>query len=255
MAYSRIKYVWQSGAKQFVYSNIQMLGAGADPEEQQLKVYLNSQLLTYLTDYTINTTTNTITIIGFVANAMAAGDIVAIERDTKKDDRYVDWTNNAGIDESDLDLEGDQLLFIAQEAIDESNTALRKTPSETRWDGENISSINCGPAVEGSGWTTLDQVNNLIAGLDTATVTTTNQWCFDGTGSQVDFYLNGAPSSTTANNLFVSIDGLTLCPCDTDPGEGVPFSQLLERATAALQDGAIAANTVTASTGDTIYTP
>lgn len=233
MAYSRVKYVVDGttvSTKTFSYAAFATLGVGADPESDQFKVYLDNTLLTKNTHYTVNETNNTITLIGSVASTLVQNQVVALERDTRKLSRYVNWTNNAGIDESDLDLDGDQLLFIAQEAIDEGNTALRKTPSETAWDGEGLPSINCAPATDGTGWTTLNQVYNLIEGAETGTVGTVNTWCFDGNGSTVNYLLNGAASNTTVNSLFVTLDGITLCPCDDD----VPFSLLLERAATAL---------------------
>lgn len=232
MAYSRVKHVVDAatvGTKTFSYSGFATLGVGADPEIDQFKVYLDNQLLTKNTHYTINSTNNTITLIGTVASALTQNQVVAIERDTRKISRYVNWTNNAGIDESDLDLDGDQLLFIAQEAIDEAETALRKNPSGTRWDGEGIPSTNCAPALDGTGWTTLNQVYNLIEGAETGTIGTVNSWCFDGNGSTTTYLLTGAATNTTADSLFVTMDGITLCPCDDD----VPFSLLLERAAAA----------------------
>jgi hypothetical protein len=230
MAYSKVKYTYTSGGSTtFSYSNVDVLGAGADPVSEQLDVYLNDALLVLTLDYTINTGTETITLTSRVASGMVTGDVVVIQRDTKLNDRYVDWTNNAGIDESDLDLEGDQHLFIEQELSDELDLALKKNVSETYWDGQFLPSANCSPATDGSGWTTLNQVQNLLAGGETASLGTINVWCFDGTGSQSSFLLNGAASNTNVNNLFVSLDGITLCPCDDD----VPFSLLLERAATA----------------------
>lgn len=217
MAYSSVRYSLTSGnmgTNSFSYSAFRTLGAGADPENTQFDVYWNDTALVLNTDYTVNTTNNTITMLTPVTGDWVEGDVIAIKRDTKKDARYVDWTNNAGIDEADLDLDGDQLLFIAQEAWDESQNALRKNASHTKWYGEGLESYDCAPATVGSGWVTLDQVNNLINGGDTATLGDVNDWCFTGDGVTTDFVMNGASANTTEENLFVAVNGVTLCPCD-----------------------------------------
>ncbi len=218
MAYSSVRYTLTSGnigTNSFSYSAFQTLGAGADPENTQFDVYWNDTLLVLNTDYSVNTTTNTITMLSPVTTDWTEGEVIAIKRDTKKDTRYVDWTDNAGITAVDLDLEGDQLLFIAQEAWDEAQNALRKNASLTRWEGEGLPSYNCAPAVAGSGWTTLDQVNNLINGGETAPIADVNDWCFTGDGSTADFVMNGASANTTEENLWVSVNGVPICPCDT----------------------------------------
>ena len=217
MAYSYVRYTLTSGnmgTNSFSYSAFQTLGSGADPENTQFNVFWGDSELVLDTDYTVNTTTNTVTFLSPVTADWVEGDVIAIKRDTKKDDRYVDWTNNAGIDETDLDLEGDQLLFIAQEAWDEAQNALRKNAAGTKWYGQGLESYNCAPATLGSGWVTLDQVNNLINGGDTATLGETNEWCFTGDGTTDDFVLNGAAANTDVGNLIISIDGRLLCPCD-----------------------------------------
>lgn len=216
MAYSKVKYSYTSGGSTtFSYANIDVLGAGADPVSEQLDVYLNDALLVLTLDYTINTGAETITLTSRVTTGMVTGDVVVIQRTTKLNDRYVDWTNNAGIDESDLDLEGDQHLFVEQELSDELDLTLKKNVSETYWEGQSLASNNCLPATTGSGWVTLDQVNNLINGGDTATLGTVNDWCFTGDGTTDDFLLTGSASNTTVDNLFVAINGVTLCPCGT----------------------------------------
>lgn len=216
MAYSKVKYSYTSGGSTtFSYANIDVLGAGADPVSEQLDVYLNDALLVLTLDYTISTGAETITLTSRVTTGMVTGDVVVIQRTTKLNDRYVDWTNNAGIDESDLDLEGDQHLFVEQELSDELGLALKKNVSETYWEGQSLASNNCLPATTGSGWVTLDQVNNLINGGDTATLGTVNDWCFTGDGTTDDFLLTGSASNTTVDNLFVAINGVTLCPCGT----------------------------------------
>ena len=216
MSYSKVKYTYTSGGSTtFSYSNIDVLGAGADPVSEQLDVYLNDALLVLTLDYTINTGAETITLTSRVTSGMATGSVIVIQRSTKLNDRYVDWTNNAGIDETDLDLEGDQHLFIEQELSDELDLTMKKNVSETYWDGQFLPSVNCSPATDGSGWTTLNQVQNLLAGGETASLGEFNDWCFEGNGTNDDFLLSGAASNTTVENLMVSINGVTLCPCGT----------------------------------------
>lgn len=233
MAYSRTRFILDAGSiatPTFSYAAFPTLGAGADPENVQFDVYWMETLLVLNTDYSVNTTNNTITLLSTITGDLVADEVISIKRDTKKDDRYVDWTNNAGITEADLDLDSDQLFYLAQEAWDEALTALRKAPSETKWDGEGLPSYNCSPALVGSGWVTLDQVHNLINGGDTATLGDVNEWCFDGDGTTEDFVLNGASANTTEENLWISFNGILLCPCS----DGTAFSTEQNAAVVAL---------------------
>ena len=219
MALSNVVYELTSsnmGTNSFSYSAFRTLGAGADPEADQFGVFWQDAELVKDTDYTVNTTLNTVSFLSPVTNDWVEGEYIAIKRNTKKDFRYVDWTDNAGITEQDLDLDGDQLLFIAQEAWDETQNALRKNPTRTFWAGQSLPSTNCAPAMTGSGWVTLDQVNNLINGGDTGNLSGVNVWCFTGDGSTTDFVLNGASPNTSKENLMVTVNGLTICFCD-DP--------------------------------------
>jgi hypothetical protein len=61
----------------------------------------------------------------------------------------------------------------------------------------------------------LDQVNNLINGGETAPIADVNDWCFTGDGVTEDFVMNGASANTTEENLWVSVNGVPICPCDT----------------------------------------
>ena len=86
--------------------------------QSHVKVYVDGVLKTVTTDYTWPSTSQ----IQFVA-APSNGAKIVITRASNQSARLVDFTQPSNLDEADLDLEGNQGFYIAQEAIDSAALA------------------------------------------------------------------------------------------------------------------------------------
>lgn len=96
-------------------------------------------------DYTINAPGTTLTFIGAVV--IANGDRIFIDRVTPRlgSQRLVDFTNGSTLTAFDLDTSALQLLYIVQEAFDDTDNALKLTTDGTDvWDGKNKEITNLG---------------------------------------------------------------------------------------------------------------
>ena len=79
-------------------------------DSSDVEVYIDgvaTTAFTFLSESSIQTTV-----------APAIGAIVTVKRNTQKDSKLVDFTNGSILDEAALDLENDQLMYIAQENAD-----------------------------------------------------------------------------------------------------------------------------------------
>lgn len=159
------------------------------------------------TDYTVDTSTSVVKIND---SSLADGDKIRIARSLKESSRYVDWTNTI-LEESQLDFDANHNFFLTQEALDLSRDALRKG-TNGQWNGESLRSYNCSPATTNSGWVTLGQVSNLIAGAETATISDVSQWSITS-GSTIT--LTGFEGSLDEEDLYVQINGILQEPNGT----------------------------------------
>lgn len=197
---------------EFSYATIGLLEDATVPIETQLEVYLNGVLLTLTTDYTF-ISGNKID----VSATLQLGDFLKIQRNTEKGTRYVDFTNNSILNESDLDLSANQIFFIAQEAYDLAYNTVRLTSAGDAWEGQGLEATNFAPAASGSSLVTLNQVNGLILGLETATIDGCRIYGFEGDGATTDFALDaGVPTNISACQLLVMVDGVVYeADCDS----------------------------------------
>jgi hypothetical protein len=85
------------------------------PVKDQVDVYVNDQIKTYTTHYTISGKEVTFT----TGNIPASGAKIRIERDTTIADRIVNFTNSSILTAADLNKNTDQLLFLIQEVKDD----------------------------------------------------------------------------------------------------------------------------------------
>lgn len=99
----------------FSYGNVSLLTDV--PAKDQLKVYVDGQLKTFTTDYTINTTAETIT---FTGGHGAVTGTVKIARESDIENKEVTFTNSSVLTAQDLNKNSDQLLFLAQELYDKA---------------------------------------------------------------------------------------------------------------------------------------
>ena len=116
------------------------------PKKDQINVYVNGQIQTYTTHYTVSGT-NVVFESGFIP---ANGVTVKIARETKIDDRLVNFTNSSILTAADLNKNTDQLLFLAQE-LDDTVTNIALTTAGGIADGaitaEKLSQVSGEEAV------------------------------------------------------------------------------------------------------------
>ena len=108
MAISFVTYTGDGSTTDFAFGAIPLLQKGLVPFADQLVVEVDAAVQPQAT-YTIDQSAKTITFL----SAPASGASVKIERVTKSDDRYVDWTNATNLNQEQLNLDSDQLLFLS----------------------------------------------------------------------------------------------------------------------------------------------
>ena len=115
-----------------------------------IKVYVNSAEVTYTYLNASEVTPDVLPL---------AGDIVTIRRFTEKDMRIVNFEDGAQLSESILDLNSNQIFFLAQETQDISNFGLGVDPLLFTMDARGYRIINVGNATELTDGTNLSQLN------------------------------------------------------------------------------------------------
>lgn len=109
--YSSQSHTATASVGPFSYSNVSLLTDV--PVKDQIKVYLNGQLKTLTTDYTL-TANETVTF-----NSAVTG-TVKIARESDLDNKEVTFTNSSVLTAQDLNKNSDQLLFLCQELYDKA---------------------------------------------------------------------------------------------------------------------------------------
>jgi len=226
MATTSVQYtISGSSDKTHAYGSIDTFPSNIQIDDEDiLDVYLNGNLLTLTTDYTVDDVNEEITLTA--STVVAANDILLIERNVDVEDPYVDFTNNTTIDEADLDLAVLQLLFKIQELLNSVNDLIEYDAVNTYWNGKARNTGNFLPATVNSGLVTLAQLNNAVAGVDTSVVDDINDVTKSGDGSTVSFSLSGFPTTDVRDEaLMVTIDGVMQVPTTDysyDLSGGVP---------------------------------
>lgn len=211
--YSYVDYTIANGAVNAVlsYGSIDMFNNVTVPHSTQLTVVRYrpstnvSTTLALTTDYTVNSVSEQVTIL---AASIETGDIIRISRDTDICDRFVDYTNNSILDESELDKDSNQLFFLIQELADaDLNTIQLTNPLDPNscWDGQGREACNFAPATAGTSLTTLTQVLALLNDVQVADVDSVLEWYFTGDGVTTEFTLTGSTTGLDAAQLFVTV--------------------------------------------------
>lgn len=121
MAYSRVYYPADGVTKDFTFSFSYI-------DKEHVKVYLDGVLVTnwvWLTDNTIR-----------FATAPTSG-VVQIRRSTSVSARLVDYTNPSSLNEADLDRDSLQAFYLAQEAIDETESTISENVVNAQFTAKN----------------------------------------------------------------------------------------------------------------------
>lgn len=210
MAYSYTEHVGTAGGTTgpFSYGPVSLLEANTEAIATQLKVYKNGTLLTFTTDYTIDTINKEVTTVANIFNT----DILRIVRETKADARYVDYQDATNVTASLLDLDSNQLFYLVQEAYDLQTDAMTRG-ADGQWNARGYRIGNLSTAVNGTDAVNLNQLNAAVSGALPATLSGIGTIVYPGNGSTTDFALPAAISTITdPGDVEVYINGLRQRP-------------------------------------------
>jgi len=197
--------------KTYSYAAIATWDGTTIADADLLQVYDNGTLLTLTTHYTVDDVNENIVLVD--AYTISTGDRITIKRVTNITDPYVDFVNNSSIESSDLDLAIGQNRFKIQEIETATNNSLQYDIVNDCWDGLGYKACNFASATTSNDLVTYGQVQNLLAGVDTADVDNFVRWSFVGDGTETDFVLDDAPSGLSdASQLLVLVDGVAQAP-------------------------------------------
>jgi len=197
--------------KTYSYAAIATWDGTTIADADLLQVYDNGTLLTLTTHYTVDDVNENIVLVG--GYTISTNDRITIKRVTDITTPYVDFVNNSSIESSDLDLAIGQNRFKIQEIETATNNSLQYDIVNDCWDGLGYKACNFASATTNNDLVTYGQVQNLIAGVDTADVDNFVRWSFVGDGTETDFVLDDAPSGLSdASQLLVLVDGVAQAP-------------------------------------------
>lgn len=201
-----------TGDRTHAYGTIDTFDSTTISDSDVLVVTLNGNTLTLTTDYTVDDGTNKNVILD-PGLTIANLDTLVIARATDIDDTVVTYTDNTLVVAGEANLSNKQFLFKLQELDVKTDNSVTLDLAVNFWDGQGFSTFNFGPAVQPTGLTTLAQVQDMLAGVSTATINNTTDFTFAGTGSQTSFTLNNAPQGLVdAKELIVYVNNVPQVP-------------------------------------------
>jgi aspartate 1-decarboxylase len=216
MAFSFVKYTLTSGtvaSPTFSYGSIDLIEALDISHTDQLEVYLNDANITFTTDYTLNESTDEITVVGATAASLVVGDVLVVQRVTKVDLPYVDYANNSALDADDLNVNNDQLLFLIQELEDQGNNSITLSLGSDCFDVQGKRICNLADGTLNTDAVNLRQLLSAVEGAETATFDNIGYFTFSGDGTETDFTLTGAGIGfTDPKELIVHVAGVIQDP-------------------------------------------
>lgn len=255
MAYSYTEHVGTVGGSTgpFSYGGpVDFLPADTESISTQLKVYKNGTLLTLTTDYTINTTLETVTLVNPLYNT----DLLRCARETKKDTRYIDYVDSTNITSELLDLDSNQLFFIVQEAFDLQNDAMTLA-TDGQWNGRGRRVANIASGVNGTDAVNVNQLQAAVTGALPASLSGIGTLVYTGDGTTTLFALPAPIAGITdPSDVEVYINGLRQRPGDhyTVSGSNIsitPAPVSADKILVAYPEGAVSAVLTTNSVTST----
>lgn len=210
MALSYVEYVGTAGGTTgpFSYGSVALLDADTEPISTQIRVYKNGVVLTFTTDYTINTVLKEVTLVANLFNT----DTLRVVRETRDYSRYVDYVDATNVTSQLLDLDSNQLFFLVQEAIDLQSDAMIKGV-DGNWQGDGRRITNVATAVNGTDVVNLNQLQAAVTGALPATLSGIGTLTHVGDGTTTSFALPAAIASISSpDDVEVYINGLRQRP-------------------------------------------
>ncbi len=203
MAYSFVTYVGDGSNSVFSFGAIPLLDEGVVPYVTQLVVTVDGTVQPPST-YSIDSTADTVTLV----EAPSSGAPVRVARVTKADDRYVDWLNSTNLNQEQLNLDSDQLLFLTQETLDGAQNSIQIN-SLDEWDAQSKIIANVTDGVDSNDAVTVQQLNAAIYGGTPSSVQ--GQGYISGDQGATTFVLPSM-AGNQATDINVFKDGVRLAP-------------------------------------------
>ena len=203
MALSYVSYSGDGSTTAFAFGSIALLQEALVPAANQIEVYLGGTLQPAST-YTINPISSELTFV----TAPSAGVLIRIQRNTKEDARYVDWTNSTNLNQEQLNLDSDQLLFLTQENTDSNEASIRRG-SDNNWDAEGVRIGNIEDGLDNLDAVNVQQLNAAVFGGTPGTVT--GQVYISNSTGQTQFAL-ASLHGQQASDVNVFLNGEKLQP-------------------------------------------
>lgn len=123
-----------------------------------------------------------------ISPAPGTGVKIRIERNSSPNQRLVNFQNSSQLDEADLDLDGTQAFYLAQEAEDRAQESIAPA-SDTNWDAGN------------------KRIKNVATPVD-ANDAATRQYVIDQTAASVTAAANSANTATTQAGIATTQAGI-----------------------------------------------
>ncbi len=203
MAYSFVTYVGDGSNSVFSFGAIPLLDEGIVPYVTQLVVTVDGTVRPTST-YSIDSTAETVTLV----EAPSSGAPVRVARVTKADDRYVDWLNSTNLNQEQLNLDSDQLLFLTQESLDGAENSIQLN-SLDEWDAQGKVIASIADGVDSNDAVTVQQLNAAIYGGTPGSVQ--GQGYVSSTDGTASFVLPSM-AQQSADDINVFVDGVRLRP-------------------------------------------
>ena len=205
MALSYVTYIGNGTTSDFNYGSISVLKDGVVPVVSQLVVTVDDVVVPPST-YNIAAVISTL----YFNTPPAAGAVIQITRVTKSDDRYVDWINSTNLSQEQLNLDSDQLLFLAQEGLDSAQLTIRLN-ALNKWDAEGNVISNVAIGTDSNDAVNVQQLNTAVFG-GTPGVVTGQQYLRSDDNSTV--FLLASLAGQDADDVNVFKNGIRLVPTD-----------------------------------------
>lgn len=221
MSNSYVEYTGDNAQTVFSYASIQMFDDDFVSDASQLRVYIDKVLKVVNVDWTANASTKQVTF----ASPPYTNAVIRIQRFTKSDSRYVNYTDSTNITATILNTDSTQNFFLAQEAKDLESDAML-VGSDGKWDsrGRGIGSV--APAVFSTDAVNLGQLSAAINGTLPTNLGNWGYVQYTGTGAQTLFAQPQETDILDANDLHVFVNGSKVIPVTdyTVDGENITFT-------------------------------
>lgn len=196
----------------FAFGSIEFLDTTTVAIKDAIKVYVGGALLTYTTDYTLNLagSTKELTLVGGYSTGLPQGTLLKIQRSTKIDSRYVDYTDSSNLTEQILDLDSNQEFLLIQEATDGLDDCLKKG-TDGNWNAEGLPIKNQAEGTDGTDGVNVNQLFAAIGGGTSAMQSGQTSVTFNADGSTQTYTIPGrAGKDVDDHNIYRN--GIKLLP-------------------------------------------